>query len=77
MVSGGPMQVRIQRASGMPHGVQLFIQDEPDFFIVWIDHSLISEEGAQLLGDILTFSVRNWNRTPNYVSRPQLKLHIG
>jgi hypothetical protein len=61
----------------MPHNGQLFIQDEPDTFTVWIDASLISEEGARLLGEILTFSVRNWNRTPNYVNRPQLRLHIG
>ncbi|MEU2603205.1 hypothetical protein [Streptomyces albus] len=61
----------------MPHDTQVFIQDEPDMFIIWMDVSLISEEGARLLGEILTFSVRNWNRTPNCVTRPQLKLHIG
>lgn len=42
-------RVRVRRVSGMPCNVGVWVVDEDNWFTVYVDGSLVTEEGAQLL----------------------------
>lgn len=43
------MRVKVLRVSDMPHGVQIWIDRQPRRCMYYIDASLVTAEGAQLL----------------------------
>jgi hypothetical protein len=59
---GGPMCVQVLRVSGMPCNVDIWVDDDPDYFAVYIDESLITERGAALLQAVLRAHRHRWQR---------------
>lgn len=56
------MCVRVLRVSGMPHNVQVWVDDGIDCFTVYIDKSLITERGASTLELAFSTTVAGWRR---------------
>lgn len=67
---GGPMSLRVQRVSGMPCNVEIWVVDEPDSFTVYVDRNLITARGAIALQEMLRSTITGWRRLDhNIVSR--------
>lgn len=62
MVLGDLMCLRVQRVSGMPCNVDIWVDDGLDCFTVYIDKELITERGAAALQRILRTTVTGWSR---------------
>jgi hypothetical protein len=62
---GGPMCLRVQRVSGMPCNVEVWIDDGVDCVTIYIDKGLVSKRGATALQQILRTTVAGWNRLDN------------
>jgi hypothetical protein len=72
------MRIRVLRVTGMPHGALLWIDDQPRRFTVYIDESLITELGVQVLEGALNYIVQFWRRLPAVeVQRPHLRPVVG
>ncbi|CAL9663518.1 hypothetical protein SUDANB1_07096 [Streptomyces sp. enrichment culture] len=56
------MSVRVLRVSGMPCNVTVWVDDGPACFTVYIDSTLITEQGATSLQAILRRHVIGWRR---------------
>lgn len=56
------MCVRVLRVSGMPHNVQVWVDDGIECFTVYIDKSLITERGANTLELAFSTTVAGWRR---------------
>jgi len=56
------MSVLVLRVSGMPHNVDIWIDDDPGYFAVYIDKSLITERGAAILQAVLRSHRPRWQR---------------
>lgn len=64
------MSVQVLRVSGMPCNVDIWVDDDPGYFAVYIDEALISERGAALLQAILRAHRPRWQRLDeSFVSR--------
>ena len=59
---GGPMSVQVLRVSGMPYNVELWVDDSPDCFTVYIDKELVTDRGARHLQATLRKHVVGWQR---------------
>jgi len=46
----------------MPYDTQVWVDDQPRRFTVYIDESLISELGARFLENVLDSNIRHWQR---------------
>lgn len=56
------MSLRVLRVSGMPYNVEVWVDDSPDCFTVYIDRKLITQRGADALQRILRTTVHGWRR---------------
>jgi hypothetical protein len=56
------MSVQVLRVSGMPCKVELWVDDAPGRFTVYIDRELITERGALHLEATLRRHVVGWQR---------------
>jgi hypothetical protein len=56
------MSVQVLRVSGMPCKVELWVDDAPGRFTVYIDRELITERGAMHLEATLRRHVVGWQR---------------
>ncbi|MEU8902110.1 hypothetical protein [Streptomyces mirabilis] len=56
------MSVQVLRVSGMPCKVELWVDDAPGRFTVYIDKELITERGAMHLQSTLRRHVVGWER---------------
>lgn len=56
------MCLRVLRVSGMPCNVEVWVDDTPDCFTVYVDEKLITERGATALQQILRTTVTGWRR---------------
>ena len=56
------MCLRVQRVSGMPYNVEVWIDDGVDCFTIYIDRKLVSKRGATALQQILRTTVVGWQR---------------
>ncbi|WP_211832874.1 hypothetical protein [Streptomyces asiaticus] len=63
--------------SAMPHNTEVWIDDQPDAFIINVDKELPVERLTQVLEAAFNIAVDHWHRTPNVVERPHLRLHTG
>lgn len=59
------MCLRVQRVSGMPYNVEVWIDDGVDCFTIYIDRKLVSKRGATALQQILRTTVVGWQRVDN------------
>lgn len=72
------MRIRVLRVTGMPHGALLWIDDQPRRFTVYIDESLISDLGVQVLEGALNYIVQFWRRLSVVeVQHPKLRPVVG
>jgi hypothetical protein len=56
------MSVQVLRVSDMPYNVEVWVDDSPDLFTVYIDKGLITERGATALEAVLRKHVVGWQR---------------
>lgn len=56
------MSVQVLRVSGMPFNVDIWVDDSPGYFAIYIDESLVSERGASCLQALLREHRPNWRR---------------
>lgn len=56
------MCLQVLRVSGMPFNVEVWVDDSPDCFTVYIDRQLITERGAAALERVLRANVTGWRR---------------
>jgi DNA-binding beta-propeller fold protein YncE len=56
------MSVQVLRVSGMPYNTEVWVDDSPDQFTVYIDKKLITARGAVSLQAVLRSTVRDWQR---------------
>lgn len=56
------MSVLVLRVSGMPCNVDIWVDDDPAYFAVYIDESLITERGAASLQALLRSHRPRWQR---------------
>jgi len=56
------MFVRVLCVSGMPCNVEVWVDDSPGRFTVYIDESLITERGAARLEAVLQRHAVGWQR---------------
>lgn len=72
------MRIRVLRVSGMPHGALIWIDDQPRRFTVYIDESVITDLGVQVLEGALNYIVQFWRRLAcTQVQRPALRPVVG
>lgn len=72
------MCVRVVSVSGMPHAVKIWVEDCDDGnFNVYIDKSLISDEGALALQRILNTTITGWKRLDDSTVRTALRAVTG
>jgi hypothetical protein len=75
---GGPMPVRVMSVSGMPCNVKVWVEDCDDGrFNVYVDKSLIQDEGAFALQDIFNHTVTGWKRLDCPTTRTALRAVTG
>lgn len=77
MVFGGPMCLRVQRVTGMPCNVDIWVDDGVDCFTIYIDKKLITERGASALQRILRTTAAGWQRVDEGVVLRTLKAVTG
>lgn len=56
------MNVQVLRVSGMPCNVDIWVDDDPECFAVYIDKKLITKPGAAALQAILRAHRPRWQR---------------
>lgn len=56
------MSVEVLRVSGMPYNVEIWVDDGPDCFSVYIDKKLITARGAASLQSLLRKHRPSWRR---------------
>lgn len=61
----------------MPHNVEVWVDDQPDAFVIKVDEGLSAERQAQVLEAAFNVTVEHWHRSPNVVEQPHLRLHTG
>ena len=71
------MCLRVQRVSGMPYNVEVWIDDGVDCFTIYIDRKLVSERGATALQQILRTTVVGWQRVDNDIVLRTLRAVTG
>jgi len=72
------MPVRVMSVSGMPHHVTIWIEDCDDgSFNVYVDQSLIGDDGADALERILNVTVTGWRRLDSPTVRAALRAVTG
>lgn len=71
------MQVRVRLVPDMPHGAKIYVRDDTDAYIIYMDSTVISAEGARFLECTLNVSITHWHRTPTRITRPHLRLLTG
>lgn len=71
------MYLRVQRVTGMPCNVDVWVDDSIGCFTVYIDKELITERGATALQQILRTTVAGWHRVDNDVVLRTLRAVTG
>lgn len=72
------MPVRVVSVSGMPHNVQIWVEDCDDGqFNVYADQKLISDDGAAALQKILNTTITGWKRLDETMVRRALRAVTG
>lgn len=72
------MRVQVLRVSGMPYNTQIWVDDQPQKFTVYIDEALITEAGVRVLEIVLNYSIQFWGRLPDSEGqRPTLRPVVG
>jgi hypothetical protein len=62
----------------MPHGALIWVDDQPRRFTVYIDESVITELGVQVLEGALNYIVQFWRRLSGVQGqRPVLRPVVG
>ncbi len=56
------MCLRVLRVSGMPHNVDIWVDDGTDCVTIYIDERLITERGALALQSIFRTTIKGWQR---------------
>lgn len=54
--------VKVLRGKGIPHNVDIVIEDEPDRLTITFEERLISSRGAIALETVLNQNVQYWRR---------------
>ena len=62
-------RVRVRRVSGMPHNVGVWVVDEDTWFTIYMDVSLITEEGALLLEGALSSAAEQAINSARFFAR--------
>lgn len=65
MVCGGLMRVCVRRVPAMPHNIEVWVDDQPDAFVVNVDENLSAERQAEVLEAAFNMTVEHWHREPN------------
>lgn len=71
------MCLRVQRVTGMPCNVDIWVDDGLDCFTIYIDKTLITERGASALQQMLRTTVTGWQRVDEDIVRRTLRAVIG
>ncbi|QTD97038.1 hypothetical protein S1361_06715 [Streptomyces cyanogenus] len=72
------MCVRVLSVSGMPKKVRIWVDDRDDGrFNVYIDESLIQDDGALALQQILNVTITGWQRLDETMVRTALRAVTG
>ncbi len=72
------MPVRVESVSGMPCGVQVWVEDCDDGdFNVYVDESLLKEDGALALQEIFNRTITCWKRLDGPMVRTALRAVTG
>lgn len=71
------MCLRVQRVTGMPCNVDVWVDDSIDCFTIYIDKKLITKRGAVALQQILRSASVGWRRVDEDVVLRTLKAVTG
>ncbi|MFK8844756.1 hypothetical protein [Streptomyces sp. Ac-502] len=71
------MRVQIQRVSGMPHNVQVFVDDRPGRVMIYVDTALGEAEAEEAISEALTALTKYWRRAESPTGQPRLRVHTG
>lgn len=71
------MCLRVQRVTGMPCNVDVWVDDGLDCFTIYIDKTLITKRGASALQQMLRTTVTGWQRVDEDIVRRTLRAVIG
>lgn len=71
------MCLRVQRVTGMPCNVDVWIDDGLDCFTIYIDKALITKRGADALQRVLRKAGVGWQRVDNDDLMRTLRAVIG
>lgn len=56
------MQLHVVRVEEILPGVEIFVDDQPDGFVVWVRADVMTEAAAHLLEAALNLSIMYWRR---------------
>jgi hypothetical protein len=71
------MCLRVQRVTGMPCNVDIWVDDGVDCFTIYIDKRLITERGASALQRILRTTASGWRRVDEALVMRTLRAVTG
>lgn len=71
------MCLRVQRVTGMPCNVDVWVDDGLDCFTIYIDKTLITERGASALQQMLRTTVSGWQRVDEALVMRTLRAVTG
>lgn len=71
------MQIQVLSVTGMPLGVQVWIEDGPAFMAIFVDSGLLSADGALVLQSVFNDIVGEWDRQSATPVRPHLRAVAG
>jgi hypothetical protein len=71
------MSVRVLAVSGMPHNVDIWLDDSEDDFMIYIDRALITDRGAMHLERVLRRHAVGWQRLDQTFVRRTLRAITG
>jgi len=72
------MCVRVVRVTALPYNVEMWVEDRDDGrFTVYVDRSLITERGAQIVQRMLNSTVTGWQRLDETAIRTVLRAVTG
>ena len=71
------MSVRVLPVTGMPHNVEIWLDDSDDDFTIYIDRALITDRGAKHLEAVLRRHAAGWQRLDHSLARRTLRAITG
>lgn len=71
------MRIQVLSVTGMPLGVQVWVEDGPTALTIYVDSELLSEAGAILLQSVFNDIVGSWDRQSVAPARPHLRAVAG